>query len=135
MSTVDTDFKEWSDGFNDENIPDTIINKSWHLDFQPTQPISLNQNCFKVDYPIKLKFFLLAGRDVPSGIDSANSLGESIYKECLKHSNRLGITGANDARIININPGSMTIQAVNNDNDNTIRVEIDFICQIIMDLT
>ena len=135
MSTVDSDHKEWTDGFNIENIPETIINKSWHLKFNPTSPQTINQNCFKIDYPITLNVFLLAGLEVSAGIDSANVLGQSIYQECLKHSSRLGITGTSIAKVINIIPGSMSINEYSSDNDNTIRLQIDFTFQIYLELS
>lgn len=135
MATVDSDHREWTDGFNIDNIPETIINKSWHLRHNPVSPQTINQNCFKLDYPVTLNVFLLAGLDVSAGIDSANSLGQSIYQECLDHSNRLGITGSSTAKIVNIIPGSMSINEYSSDNDNTIRLQIDFIFQIYLELS
>lgn len=135
MSTVDADHKEWTDGFNFENIPQNIIHKSWHLTFNPTSPISTNQNCFKIDYPVTLNVFLLGGRDMSEVIDSANTLGQSIYQECLDHSNRLGITATSTAKIINIVPSVMSINPYGQDNDNTVRLQLDFIFEIYIELT
>lgn len=135
MATVDSNSKEWTDGFNIQNIPENIIDRSWHLTFNPTSPVSINQNCFRVDYPITLNVFILGGREVADAIDSANSLGQSIYQECLDHSNRLGITATSTAKIINIVPGVMSINPYGEDNDNTVRLQIDFNFQIYIELT
>lgn len=134
LASVDSNLKEWTDGFNFENIPENIIDKSWHLTFNPTSPISTNQNCFKIDYPVSLNVFLSPGREVADGIDSANSLGQSIYTECLKHSNRLGITATSSAKVVNIVPGVMSINPYSADNDNTIRIQIDFLFEIYLEL-
>ncbi len=135
LATVDTDLKEWTDGFNIENIPQNIIHKSWHLTFNPTNPISTNQNCLSIEYPVTLNVFLQAGVDVSSAIDSANSLGQSIYQECLDHSNRLGITATSTAKTTNIVPSVMSINPYGQDNDNIIRLQIDFIFQMYIELT
>lgn len=135
LATVDANLKEWTDGFDWENIPEPIINKAWHLTFNPVQPQSINQNCLQTEYPISLNVFLEAGKDVSSGIDSANVLGQSIYQECLKHSNRLGITGTSVAKVINITPGNMSILPLSDSNNNTIRIQIDFTFQIIIELS
>ena len=135
LTTVDSDLHEWTDGFNIENIPETIIDKAWHLTFESTAPQSINQNCFYIEYPVILNVFLLSGIDVASGIDSANVLGQSIYQEILKHTSRLNITGTSAAKIINIIPGPMSINQFSPDNDNTIRLQINFTFQIYLELS
>lgn len=135
LPTVDSDLKEWTDGFNTENIPETILHKAYHITFNPTVPVSVNQNCFQVDYPVTLNVFWVAGLDVSSAIDSVNVLGQSIYQELLKHSNRLGISGTSTARTVNIIPGAMSINQLNADNDNSIRLQMEFNFKMYLELS
>lgn len=135
MTTVDADLREWTDAFNIENIPESILNKSWHITFNPANQVSLNQTGLRYDYPITLNVFLLGYRVPADAVDTANSMGESIIKECLKHSNRLAIAEANSGRIINVISNQMSINPLAASNDNVVRLQLDFTCQIIYEIS
>lgn len=115
-------FKEWKDGFNLDNIPSTILNRSYHITQGIISGVSLNQNDQVMDFPITVELFTKGYKDVASAIDSSIELTEDLIIECVKPANRLTQTTG----IKNIIFESATFDQLDNTNDNSIIAKLNF---------
>jgi hypothetical protein len=134
LAAVSSDLREWEDGFNIQNIPETILDNSWHITFNQASQVSLNQDCLRYTYPITLNIFLKGYRSPADAIDNANLLGESILREVLKHANRLNIAASTTGKIINVLSTSFSLNPIDASNDNIVRLQIGFDCDIFIDI-
>lgn len=126
MGAVDPEFKEWEDAFNIDNIPATIIDKSWHLQFQP---FSYNtggaHTCLSFECPITLSVFFKGYRNPVEAVDMALIYADAILKECTKPVQRL-----NQPKIKNVLPNNVSVRGLSDSNDNAAVLEIQFICEV-----
>lgn len=130
LAKVDPDFREWEDAFNIENIPSNILDKAWHLEFQPfIFETGKVQNCFKFSCPVKLTVIFKGYKNPKEAVDSATNYAQAIVKECCKHSNRL-----NQPYIKNVLPNVIDIRALVQSNDNAVALELTFDCLVHLDI-
>lgn len=125
------DFKEWDDVFAFNNIPDSIIDLSYHLRLGVTAsgPANLTVHSFLV--PVEVRVFFKGFQDRSRAIDNVMSNIDLILEEVLKIENRVGRTdGIKDVRPINI-----AIDPVDGSNDNDIVVNLTFDVQLICAFT
>jgi len=130
MKAVDADFQEWEDAFNVENIPSTIIDKSWHFALQPMIfQTGRTQTCFKFSCPVKLSVMLKGYRTPKEAVDSGAYYAQAIVNECCKHSVRL-----NQPHIKNVLPNVIDMRQLSQSNDNIVVLEITFDCAVHTDV-
>lgn len=116
ISGVDSGIKEWTDGFNIENIPASVYDKAFHLSYGPIQGDILGAEHQGIDVEFIVRLVFKGYRDVSSGIDRAVDLAESILKAAQDPATRLGNP------IKNVKFLSMTIEESFRSNDNLILV-------------
>ena len=56
--------KEWSGGFNFENIPSTLINRSYHIQSGTGSGVKLNQNDQEITFSQTVRIFIKGYKDV-----------------------------------------------------------------------
>jgi hypothetical protein len=56
-------YTEWTDGFNIENIPSTVLDMSYHLAVGDIRSGPANQLLHVFDYPLTVSIFLKGFRD------------------------------------------------------------------------
>jgi hypothetical protein len=111
---------EHSDGFNEENIAASTIDNTFHVLLGQFSGRKLNQSDQEIDCPVVVSFWVKGFRDPAEGIDRAVQLGEDLLKETLKNSNRLGQC------LKNVTFSSMNVEPLSTDNDNAIKVVMNF---------
>lgn len=111
---------EHPDEFNIDNIPSTIIDKSFHVGLTSANGDKLNQNDQEISAPVEVVFYYKGFRDPSDGLDKAIAKSEELIKEAERPSNRLG------ACIKNVNLNSIVYEALSLGNDNVIRTRIVF---------
>lgn len=126
MLAVDTELREWEDAFNIENIPSSILDKSWHIQFLP---FSYNtggaQTCLSFDCPVTLSVFFKGYRNPREAVDTALIFADAIMKECTKPVQRL-----NQPMIKNVLPSLVNVRELDTTNDNAAILEIQFNCEV-----
>jgi hypothetical protein len=126
MITVDSELKEWEDAFNIDNIPSSILDKSWHIEFNP---FSYNtggaHTCLSFDCPVTLNVFFKGYRNPKEAIDTALIFADAIIKECTKPVLRL-----NQPKIKNVLPSLVSVRELDVTNDNAAILEIQFNCEV-----
>lgn len=126
MIAVDSELREWEDAFNLENIPSTILDKSWHIQFNP---MGYNtggaQTCLSFDCPVTLSVFFKGYRNPREAVDTALIFADAIIKECTKPVQRL-----NQPNIKNVLPSLVSVRELDTTNDNAAILEIQFSCEV-----
>jgi hypothetical protein len=112
-------FREWADGFNTSNIPSTLLDKSYHIQSNNFVTIGLNQHSQDLNMQVILRVFRKGFRDVASGIDTSINDSETIIKDLLAPSVRIGTAGFKN--IVFNNLGLEPIES----NDNIIIASLD----------
>lgn len=114
--------KEWKDGFNIENIPSTVMNKSYHISQGIATGVKLNQNDQEISFPITIEIFNKGYKDVSSAIDSSIDLAEDLITTCVAPANRLTQTTG----IKNIFFEDASFEPLDVSNDNSVIAKVTF---------
>lgn len=113
-------FIEWDDGFQFDNVPETILNKAYHLQIGTIGGGPANQTTHVFEYPITLRVHFKGFRDVNSAIDDVVSESETILEDILAPSVRLGTA------IKDVVCDSVNILPLDASNDNNIVLQMEF---------
>lgn len=113
-------FVEWRTEFNVENIPRTLLTKSYHIESGIIAPTASNHQVHKFNCPIVIRVFLKGYLDPASAIDDAYISAQSILSAILPPAQRLNAT-VND-----VVPTSIAVNPLNDANDNSVILEIGF---------
>ena len=113
--------REWTDGFNIENIPSTIIDNCFFIQTTSGSGIKLNQHDQELNFSNTVRVFT-KGRDAAGAIDSAVKIVEDLIIETLTAKNRL--TQPNGIK--NVALDSFSFDAFDQSNDNIVSASITF---------
>lgn len=122
-------YREWTDGFNVENIPSTLLsrNKMFHIESpSASRADAFDMESQDVDQDIVLRVFLKGYRNPADAIDSAMTAKDTIIEDILDSDNRLG------AVVKNVYYNNSQINPLDETNDNAVVLEISFICRIVL---
>src|SRR5690606_922977 len=114
--------------FSDDNIPSTIIDRSYHLLLGESSNIKQNQDLIEVLQPVSVKLYIKGFRDTSEGRDRAVQYQEAAIKEALETDRR----GAAYTGIKNVLYQGGGLTELSTDNDNLIRITLNFNCHVIM---
>lgn len=125
MSAVDSEFKEWEDAFSIDNIPASIIDRSWHFRFFAGSYTGSAHTCLGFNVPVQISLVIKGYRNPKEAIDTAAQYADAIVQEVCKPSRRL-----NQVKIKNVLPSTVSIRELGQSNDNVVVLEIQFVCSI-----
>ena len=120
-------YEEWPDGFDFENIPETVIDKSYHLEVGNISTARVDQTMNDINYPIAVRIYLKGFRDPAEAIDEAVSQGEAIICDVTK------VVNANAQGIKDVRFESFQPIAKSDNNDNIILLDMAFVAKVILD--
>jgi len=115
-----TGYEEWRDGFNTENIPSTLLDRSYHIESGVITATTSNHQVHEFNCPVTVRVYLKGFLDPVTAIDDAYVVAETILGVLLLPADRLG-TCVKDVVPINITVSPLTQQ-----NDNSVIVQLDF---------
>ncbi len=120
--------KEWKDAFSDDNIPSTVLDRMYHLLLGEASSIKQNQDMIELTAPMAIKLYVKGYKDPVDGRDKAAAYFDNILKNALAADNR--VTQTNGIKNITFVGGGLSELDV--DNDNIIKVTMNFNCFITM---
>lgn len=123
-------YSEWKDALNVDNIPDTLLSRRGRM-YHIETPSSSRADAYDpqsqdVDQDVVLRVFLKGYRYPADAVDAAMSVKDTILEDVLSNENRLG------ASLKNIFFNSDQLIALNDQNDNSLILEMSFSCRIIL---
>jgi hypothetical protein len=123
-------YREWDDAFNNENIPSSKIDKSYHLELGSVSSLGNNQIVQSVSVPVTARVYFKAFKKTSEARDLAIKSGRLIVERILLPKYR--VTGF-ETGLKNIELESMTVEAGSLSNDNVIRLNIACACFVSLD--
>jgi hypothetical protein len=111
---------EHTDVFNFQNVPSSIVDYSFHVEFFSANGVKLNQHDQEITIPCNVSFYVKGYRNPAEGMDKAIAKCEALIKEVLAPANRLGQC------LKNVTLGSVAFEPIAASNDNSIKVQISF---------
>lgn len=116
---IDSDFEEWEDGFNKDNIPSSLMDKSFFIEYALETPTQ--ENTFIIDTTsATLTLFFKGFRNIKEALDSSMDLADTIRINVLS---KAKIATGNYLNIINL---SLVPSPIDESNDNSIAIEMTF---------
>lgn len=112
--------REWEEPFDSTNIPSTLIDGAYHLEFGDFTGESLNQNDQETLVELTCRIFKKGYANPKTARDEAVALGEDICEDVLNPQNRLS------QAFKNIRFDNMQISALSEQNDNALVIEMLF---------
>ena len=113
-------FKEWTDGFNVENIPKTLLSGAYHIESQAVSP-TVQLQSYEFESAVLIRIYLKGYRNPASAIDEAFERAESVLESVLLPSTRL----LQDC-IKDVQAGSIEVEALSASNDNSVILNMNF---------
>lgn len=121
--------KEHLDAFNDENIASNYLDQAFHVSLSGFSGIKLNQHAQEINCDVAVKFWLKGFRTPLTALDTAVQKSETLLKEVLKNSNRLGQS------VKNVVFNNVSYEPLSEDNDNAIKVTMNFTAYVAVEIT
>lgn len=113
-------YTEWTDGFGIDNIPETVLDKSFHITHGAVSPRSRSGQDIVYTVPITVNVFFKGYREVTLAIDEGMGGAEAIVNACIKQANYV-------APIKLVELDTFTVEPYDEvDNDNIVKAEINF---------
>jgi len=76
----DADFKEWKDGFNRDNIPSTLFNKSFFISYSLPSNIKTDSSWTDDSVSASAELFFKGYINIQDALDSAMNTADNIYR-------------------------------------------------------
>lgn len=133
VETVDTDFREWKDAFNIENIPNNLIDLFYHIDIGTITSTPASDVTVEDSVPATLRIFKRATTNT-SAVEVKDEILDKAH--CLRIDiinprNFEDYKAANSGDIAAVETLSITPTTVDETNDNLILVEIELNVRLI----
>lgn len=114
-------FKEWKDGFNFENIPSTLLDKSYHIENPSGDRVgSYDQRSQNFEQVVLIRVFFKGYRYPADAIDNAQAQLDNIVDQVLDPRIRIGV------KIKNVYLNSWQTLQLAKSNDNGAILEMEF---------
>lgn len=120
-------YTEWTDGFNWQNIPSTVVDGSYHMELLEASGLKQNQNDIEIEQPIVVRLFVKGFRDPAAGIDLSMEKLVGIIKEALKSSQRTLGTYLKNVKFVSASP-----EPFGESNDNMVMMRMQFDTLVIL---
>lgn len=122
-------YTEWTDGFNFENIPNTLMSKKGRM-YHISSPTSGRSDAYDmtsqdIDQDVVVRVFFKGYKDAASAIDAAMAAKDTILGDVLDAVNRTSV-------LTNVFYNNDQIIELNDTNDNAAILELNFIARIVL---
>lgn len=124
IESIDPDFREWKDAFNNENIPSNIYDKSYHFIYSI---LTITREQSLVDYSVsgELNIFFKTDRSPQDDFDDAMDLAEQVGLKASNIADLYSFESGEDNPIYYANMDSID-SSFPTSNDNRVIVTIQF---------
>jgi hypothetical protein len=121
------EYREWKDALNFENIPSTLLDRSYHIEtISGSRAGAYDQAKQDMLQDCRIRVFLKGFRTPADAVDDAMVRYDAILARVLDPTRRLG------TELKNIYLQSMAISPLNATNDNSVILELNFTCLIMI---
>lgn len=118
-------FVEHNDGFNFENIPQTVIHNTFHILLSDVVGGAINHTHQDTSSTVEVMLFFSGFRDVGQALDGAIDAVERIVKDICKVENRT-------KTLLNVVFNNAGFAPLNSQNDNSVAVRLEFRADVVL---
>lgn len=123
-------YKEWADGFDFQNIPSTLLDKSYHIDANEGLVDELGNLDFGLTVTARIRVFTKGYRNISEGIDLTLERVEEIVRSVMDPVFRLN----GDCGLKTCDFSGFRIEPISLDNNNITVATLDFRCLVYVDI-
>lgn len=123
-------YREWDDAFAVDNIPDTVMDKSYHVGMGPFDGIKQSQLDQETACTVVLRTYYKGYARPQEALDLAISETETIMKECVKVQQVGGRVST--AGILNVVFNEAALDPIDASNDNAIVVTSNYTVRVMI---
>ena len=120
-------YREWTEAFNIENNPSTILDKSYHLEINDSTSVVINQHVLTITMPLTVRIFRKGFRDNSAMRDEMLAEMESFVCDILLPNVRFG------SAVKNIVFNGFSLLPLDESNDTSVVLEMSFSTQVMLD--
>lgn len=124
------EYREWVDGFATDNIPDSVLDKSYHVGLGPIDGIRQNQLDQETEFSVVLRTYHKGYRNSQEAIDTAVAEAEAIMKRLVKVEEIDG--RVNTAGILNVLFNEAAFDPIDASNDNAVVVTSSYTVRVVI---
>lgn len=125
----DLSLDEWTDAFNFENVPSTMLADRYHIDTKSFSTVRYSHDVLELESTVFIRSFIKGFRTLSSAYDDAVERAESIIKKCCKASDAKTKSGIKDVRF-----QAVEIDPIDASNDNVFLITNSFVCLVALDV-
>jgi hypothetical protein len=114
-------FVEWTDPFNIENIPSTVLEKAFHVELGTGVPKTHTQTLLEVLLPVTVKSFRKGYRNAASALRACSADVDTVMNELMKAENRF-----TQSTIKNVLLSRFSFDRLGTTNDNIAILSMEF---------
>ena len=118
---IDSDFEEFDQGFNSEQIGANDLDKRFHIFYGNVTTTSANQNTTQDVVNAVVSLYFQGARTSTEALDDGMDIANRYRIECLKRMNYAGLMF-----IKNVVCNSIIAEPVDSTNDNSIKITLTF---------
>lgn len=122
-------FTQWTDAFDFQNIPNTVLDKNYFLETKTFSRISQNQIDLNLKCDVNVIVFLKGYRNLDTAYTESLSKALLIIKELTKISN-----AKTQSNIKNVNIESFDISPLDAASDNLFMINMSFSALLLIDV-
>lgn len=123
-------YREWAEGFAVDTIPDTVLDKSFHVGLGPMEGIRQNQLDQETEVNVVLRTYYKGYRSSQEAIDTAVSESETIMKQLVKVADVGGRVST--AGLVNVTFNEVAIDPIDASNDNAVVVTAGYTVRVVI---
>jgi hypothetical protein len=121
MSGLPGGYKEWLSGFNSENIPRSVIDKSYFVKFGAARTKQTDQRSSQLEMPFVVQVYRGGQRDSLANRDAGISSFDAVLKAMIKI-----IPATNSAGVLNVTFQGGAPRQFDKSNEHAVLVEMSF---------
>ncbi len=114
-------YTEWTDGFFFQDIPKTILDRTFFLEQGQAVGVQNNQDYQQIEVPITVRFFGSPTGKTVQLIDEMTADADAAVSDFLAAANRTLFSGLKNVKLT-----SVVVQALATENNNGAIVKMDF---------
>jgi len=115
-------WKEWTDAYNNENIPKTRLFNTYHVEMGIANGGQNNQDHLTVTVPVTIRMYIPPARNVVLSREKAIAIGDQFINGILAPKVRL----TQQPGILNIKHNTTDTEQLNDSNDNGVILKMGF---------
>lgn len=123
VSESNPNLKEWTDALNTENVPESLVDKSYHINISNFSGVDKNDSIISYSVPCVVTVWRKGFKDTIGAHDFLLNEANCLI---LNASQFLKINASENIR--SVNPQSILVEGIDGSNDNIMKATITFNC-------